>query len=345
MEATPRVAFFVAAKKDLFRRYELNEKMTDNNKSGVLLVNLGTPDAATPKAVKRFLSQFLHDQRVVTLNRFLWCPLLHGVILPTRSPKVAKLYESVWMEGGSPLMVYSKRQAKKLQDLINQPVALGMTYGSPSVGDGIQALLDQGVTRITVLPLYPQYSSTTTAAVSDALAKATKKLMVVPEIHFINQYHDHPLYIKALAEKVRQSWSEKGQGDYLLCSYHGIPQRYADNGDIYPQHCLKTTELLAKELGLKEGQYQTSYQSRFGREEWLKPYTDDTLEALAKQGVKSMDIITPAFSADCLETLEEISVESREVFLSAGGNHFQFIPCLNDDDNHIAMMADIVQNH
>lgn len=317
--------------------------MNKKNKQGVLLVNLGTPDEPSVPAVKRFLSQFLHDKRVVDMTRWLWCPLLHGVILPIRAPKVAKLYQSVWMDEGSPLMVHSQRQADKLALALDIPVALAMTYGNPSLLSGFQALMEQGVDEVIVLPLYPQYSATTTAAVSDGLTLAFKKMAVIPSYRLIRDYHQHPLYIKALADSVRRSWQEKGQSDYLLCSYHGIPQRFADNGDIYPLHCQKTTQLLQLELGLSDEQIGMTYQSRFGREEWLQPYTDKTLEALPSKGIKSIDVMTPAFASDCLETLEEISVECQALFKEHGGEVFNFIPCLNDDDRHIEMMVELIK--
>ncbi|RBW66364.1 ferrochelatase [Vibrionales bacterium C3R12] len=316
----------------------------DNKKQGVLLVNLGTPDEPTAPAIKRFLSEFLHDHRVVSLSRWLWCPILHGVILPIRAPKVAKLYESVWMDEGSPLMVYSKRQVEKLRVQTNLPVELGMTYGSPSLKNGIEALMAQGVEDIIVLPLYPQYSGTTTAAVSDGLTKAFKLMPVIPSYRLIRDYYQHPLYIKALAQQVRQQWDKNGRGDYLLCSYHGIPKRLADQGDIYPQHCEETTRLLAQELELSEDKIGMTYQSRFGREEWLTPYTDKTLEMLPAKGIKKLDIMAPAFSVDCLETLEEISEQCKEIFIEAGGSEFNYIECLNDADDHIEMMADLVAN-
>ncbi|KDN27616.1 ferrochelatase [Vibrio fortis] len=319
--------------------------MENKKKQGVLLVNLGTPDAATPAAVRRFLSEFLHDKRVVSLTRWLWCPILHGVILPIRSPKVAKLYQSVWMDQGSPLLVYSQRQVAKLQDKLQMPVALGMTYGNPSLKSGIEALMAQGVEEVIVLPLYPQYSGTTTAAVSDGLTKAFKQLPVIPGYRFIRDYYSHPGYVKALAESVRKHWRENGQGDHLVCSFHGIPKRLADQGDIYPQHCEQTTELLAQELGLSADKITMTYQSRFGREEWLKPYTDETLEELPKQGIKKLDIMAPAFSVDCLETLEEISDQCKETFIEAGGEAFSYIKCLNDNDEHIQMMAELVEMH
>ncbi|MBY8184912.1 ferrochelatase [Vibrio fluvialis] len=317
--------------------------MQKNKKYGVLLANLGTPEAPTAPAVKRFLGEFLHDHRVVDMSRWLWCPILHGIILPIRSPKVAKLYQSIWMEEGSPLMVYSKRQQAGLKQLLNVPVELGMTYGAPSLQSGVERLQQQGVESIIVLPLYPQYSGTTTAAVFDGLAKVMKKVSLVPELHFVRDYHDHPLYIRALAEKVRQSWEENGQGDLLVCSYHGIPRRYADNGDIYPLHCAATTRLLATELGLTDDKVMMTYQSQFGKEEWLQPYTDKTMEALPSRGIKKLDILCPAFSVDCLETLEEISEQNQEIFLHAGGEAFHYIECLNASASHIQMMAKLVE--
>lgn len=318
--------------------------MSESSKTGVLLVNLGTPDEPTAKGVKRFLEEFLHDHRVVDMTRWIWCPVLHGIILPVRSPKVAKAYQSVWMDEGSPLMVYSKRQAAKLEQELGLPVALGMSYGSPSLKAGIDQLLEQGVEKVVVLPLYPQYSGTTTAAAFDGIAKACKSISTIPAMTLIRDYHDHPLYIKALADNVRAHWEKNGRADYLLCSYHGIPKRYADNGDVYPQHCQATTELLRAELGLDESQMGMSYQSIFGREEWLKPYTDKTLEQMPSQGIKSIDIMTPAFSVDCLETLEEIAIEAKETFLEAGGEQYRYIPCLNDSDEHIEMMVQLIQS-
>ncbi|EGR0440568.1 ferrochelatase [Vibrio cholerae] len=323
----------------------MKEAMNNHKKLGILLANLGTPQAPTSQAVKAFLSQFLHDQRVVDMSRWLWCPLLHGIILPTRSPKVAKLYQSIWMDEGSPLMVYSRRQRDKLAELSQRPVELGMTYGEPSLLEGVRKLQQQGVEQIVVLPLYPQYSATTTAAVFDGLAKALRQLPVVPELHFIRDYHDHPLYIQALAKSVRASWQLHGQGDLLLCSYHGIPKRYAQNGDIYPEHCQKTTELLAQALGLPQDKVMMTYQSQFGKEEWLQPYTDKTMEALPRQGIKKLDVICPAFSVDCLETLEEIAEQNQEIFLHSGGEAFHYVPCLNDSQSHIELMAALVKAH
>ncbi|KJY69116.1 ferrochelatase [Vibrio nigripulchritudo] len=316
--------------------------MDNMPKQGILLANLGTPDEPTAPAVKRFLAQFLMDKRVVDLTRWLWCPLLHGIILPTRSPRVAKLYKTVWMDEGSPLMVYSKLQAQTLKESLDVPVELGMTYGNPSLQSGIERLMEQGCKEIIVLPLFPQYSSTTTAAVSDGLTDAFKKMPEIPGYTVIRDYHDHPMYIKALADSVRAHWEKHGQSEYLLCSYHGIPKRYADNGDIYPQHCEATTRLLAQELELDEKQIGMTYQSRFGREEWLQPYTDETMEALPSRGTKKLQVITPAFSVDCLETLEEIAEENKEIFMEAGGEDYQYIPCLNADPSHIEMMKAVI---
>lgn len=318
--------------------------MSGSLKTGVLLVNLGTPDEPTAKGVKAFLQEFLHDHRVVDMNRWLWCPILHGVILPIRSPKVAKLYQSVWMEQGSPLMVYSRQQADKLAQALNMPVELGMSYGNPSLKDGLSRLLDQGVDKIVVLPLYPQYSGTTTAAAFDGIAKACKSISTLPSISLVRDYHDNARYIKALANSVRAHWEQHGRADYLLCSYHGIPKRYADNGDVYPLHCEATTKLLGEELGLDSSQIGMSYQSIFGREEWLQPYTEQTLKQMPDKGIKSLDIITPAFSVDCLETLEEIAVEAKETFIEAGGENYRYISCLNDSQEHIDMMVELVQS-
>ncbi len=311
-------------------------------KKGVLLVNLGTPESATAQGVKDFLKPFLSDKRVVSIPRIVWWPLLNGIILPLRSPKVAKVYQQVWMDEGSPLMVYSRRQVMKLQAQLNMPVALGMTYGRPSIDSGLEQLIEQGCDDITVLPLYPQYSSTTTAAVSDALSRSLQKRVALPSYHLIRDYHTHPLYIKALAEKVRDYWQQHGQGDYLLCSYHGIPQRLADQGDVYPQHCEMTTQLLAQELCLESEKIGMSYQSRFGKEEWLKPYTNETLEELAAKRYAKLDVISPAFSCDCIETLEEIAIEGKETYQQAGGQEYRYIECLNDSDKHVEMMASLV---
>ncbi|QIY08090.1 ferrochelatase [Plesiomonas shigelloides] len=319
---------------------------------GILLVNLGTPDAPTPAAVRRYLSEFLHDHRVVDMSRWLWCPLLHGIILPLRSPRVARLYQSVWTDDGSPLLAFSRRQQAALTQLLAEretacPVELGMTYGQPSIAQALDALQAQGVTHLTVLPLFPQYSSSTTAAVWDRLSKALRTRRNLPAIRFIRDYHDNPLYIAALAEKLRRSLPAQDSGawpDKLLFSFHGLPQRYVDEGDEYARQCEVTAQAVADELGLTPEQWQLSYQSRFGREEWLKPYTDQTLTAWPAQGVRKIAVVCPGFAADCLETLEEIAEQNQHTFLQAGGEQFTYVAALNDDRAHIELMYHLVQN-
>ena len=311
-------------------------------KTGILLANLGTPDAPTPGAVKRYLRQFLSDKRVVDTSRLLWWPLLRGVILPIRSPRVAKLYQSVWMEEGSPLMVYSRRQQQALAArLPDTPVALGMSYGSPSLASAVDDLLAQGVEHIVVLPLYPQYSCSTVAAVWDELARILAKKRAIPGISFIRDYAEHPDYIHALAASVRASFAVHGEPDLLLLSYPGIPQRYANQGDDYPQRCRDTTRELVSALGLPPERVMMTFQSRFGREPWLTPYTDETLKMLGEKGTKHVQVLCPGFAADCLETLEEIAVQNREIFLEAGGKQYEYIPALNADAAHIEMMVNL----
>ncbi|HIG5679807.1 ferrochelatase [Klebsiella pneumoniae] len=311
-------------------------------KTGILLANLGTPDAPTPGAVKRYLRQFLSDKRVVDTSRLLWWPLLRGVILPIRSPRVAKLYQSVWMEEGSPLMVYSRRQQQALAArLPDTPVALGMSYGSPSLASAVDDLLAQGVEHIVVLPLYPQYSCSTVAAVWDELARILAKKRAIPGISFIRDYAEHPDYIHALAASVRASFAVHGEPDLLLLSYHGIPQRYANQGDDYPQRCRDTTRELVSALGLPPERVMMTFQSRFGREPWLTPYTDETLKMLGEKGTKHVQVLCPGVAADCLETLEEIAVQNREIFLEAGGKQYEYIPALNADAAHIEMMVNL----
>ncbi|MBN3054868.1 ferrochelatase [Pectobacterium brasiliense] len=312
-------------------------------KYGVLMVNLGTPDAPTPQAVRRYLAEFLSDRRVVDTPRLLWWPLLRGIILPTRSPRVAKLYQSVWMEEGSPLLVISRRQQQALAARMPEtPVELGMSYGSPSLRSALDKLLAQGVTQLVVLPMYPQYSCSTTAAVWDGLAAQLRDNRQLPAIRFIRDYAEHPAYIAALKHRVEQSFAEHGEPDRLVISYHGIPVRYANEGDDYPQRCRATTEALIAALGLPEGKIMMTFQSRFGREPWLTPYTDETMQGLPAQGIKHIQIMCPGFAADCLETLEEIQEQNREIFLHAGGEAFHYIPALNDDPLHIELLEQLV---
>ena len=309
-------------------------------KTGILLANLGTPDAPTPEAVKRYLRQFLSDPRVVDTSPALWWPLLRGVILPLRAPRVAKLYQSIWMEDGSPLMVYSKAQQQALaQRLPDTPVALGMSYGSPSLESAVDELLASGVEHMVVLPLYPQYSCSTVAAVWDELARILARKRGIPGVSFIRDYADDSSYIDALAKSARDSFAQHGEPDLLLLSYHGIPQRYADEGDDYPQRCRDKTRELVSALGLPPEKVMMTFQSRFGREPWLTPYTDETLKMLAEKGTRHIQVMCPGFAADCLETLEEIAVQNREIFLEAGGKQYEYIPALNATPEHIEMMV------
>lgn len=319
--------------------------MQNSVKQGVLLVNLGTPDAPTPKAVRKYLAEFLWDKRVVDAPRPLWWLILHGIILRTRPSKVAQAYQSIWQADGSPLLCISKAQQYALQQQLGLPVALAMTYGQPSLTQALAELKTQQVEEIVLLPLFPQYSDSTTAAVWDALSQAFARTHALPKVHFVHNYHDHPLYIQALAQSVRRYWQEHGQGQKLLMSFHGIPKRYENRGDPYPSQCRHTARLLAQELGLDAQQWLCTFQSRFGREEWIQPYTDHSLALLAQQGVARVDVISPAFAADCLETLEELNVENRAHFLQAGGKDYHYIPCLNADPEHIALLAELVRQH
>ncbi|NIH15914.1 ferrochelatase [Serratia symbiotica] len=312
-------------------------------KHGVLLVNLGTPDAPTSSAVKCYLKEFLSDGRVVNTSPLLWWVILNGAILPWRSPRVAKLYQSIWMEEGSPLLVYSRRQQRALAERIpNIPVELGMSYGSPSLAEAISKLLAQDITNLVVLPLYPQYSCSTSAAVWDGVARVLKGYCCLPSIRFIRDYATHPAYIFALQQSVEHSLAEHGQPDRLILSFHGIPKRYARLGDDYPQSCEDTQRALTATLPLSPERVMMTYQSRFGCEPWLTPYTDETLQSLPAQGVKHIQLICPGFSADCLETLEEIKEQNREIFLKAGGEKFEYISALNDEPAHIDMIQQLV---
>jgi ferrochelatase len=314
---------------------------------GVLLTNLGTPDSPAPRDVRRYLKQFLWDPRVVELPRPLWWLVLNLVILNTRPRRSAKAYAKIWTDEGSPLLVISRKQHAALQQRLDgqSGVALGMCYGSPSIADGLAQLRDAGVQRVLVLPLYPQYSATSTAAIIDAVMAELRHWRAVPELRFINEYHAHPAYIAALADSVRSFQTEHGVPEKLLMSFHGIPQDYADKGDPYACQCETTAALLAEQLGLESAQWQLGFQSRLGPKDWLKPYTDHVLESLGKSGVKDVQVICPGFSADCLETLEEIAMENRAAFLGAGGTDYRYIPCLNDGPAHIEFLAQLVEQH
>ncbi len=315
--------------------------------TGVLLANLGTPDAPDRASVRRYLKEFLWDPRVVEMPRPLWWLILNGVILNTRPQRSAHAYASVWSEQGSPLLAISRAQHRRLAEALGPEtrVELAMRYGDPSIASGLEALRRAGARRILVLPLYPQYSATTTASVFDAVTAELRRWRWIPELRFINQYHDDPGYIQALADSVRAFQELHGRPDRLMMSFHGLPQAYFDAGDPYYCHCQKTARLLAESLELSANDYGVTFQSRLGRQPWLKPYTDETLKSLPAQGIHQVQVICPGFSADCLETLEEIAVENRGHFLAAGGESYQYIPCLNDGAAHIAFLHGLIERH
>ncbi|MFN7136437.1 MAG: ferrochelatase [Thermomonas sp.] len=304
----------------------------------LLLVNLGTPAAPTAPAVRRYLSQFLHDHRVVQLTRWLWCPLLHFVILPLRSPKVAHKYAEIWMEGGSPLAVHTAALAAAVgARLPGWQVRHAMRYGEPSVAAVLAELCAQGVRRVRVLPLYPQYSTTTTASVEDVVAAAVPGSGL--QVQRLRDYHVDPGWVAAVADGIRAHWQAHGRGERLLLSFHGIPQRLVDAGDPYARQCEASTAAIAAALGLAREAVVLTFQSRFGREAWLQPYTQQTLEALAREGVREVDVACPGFAVDCLETLEEIAMQNAEAFRAAGGQALRYIPCLNAAPAHADALA------
>ena len=318
---------------------------------GVLMVNLGTPDAPNPASVRRYLKEFLWDPRVVEVPRPVWWLVLNGIVLNTRPRRSAQAYKKIWTPEGSPLLTISHKQRDALASALERQfsseirVALGMRYGNPSIKSALGELGDMNVHRILVLPLYPQYSATTTASIFDAVTDELRRWRWLPELRFINHYHDEAAYISALANSVRRHRAEFGNADKLLMSFHGIPEEYFHKGDPYYCECQKSGRLLAEALELSVDQWQLSFQSRLGPKQWLQPYTDQTLEALASSGVKSVQVICPGFSADCLETLEEVAIENRHIFFAAGGERYEYIPCLNDDAEHIAMMGTLIKQH
>jgi ferrochelatase len=317
-------------------------------RQGILLCNLGTPDAPRPAELRRYLKEFLSDPRVVEIPRLLWWMILNLIILRIRPRRSAKLYQSVWTEAGSPLMLYSQGQVAAVKQRLAEkygdiPVVLGMRYGNPSMASAIKQLTDQNVRDIIVLPLYPQYAGATTGSTFDAIAKTFTKLRWVPELQFINGYHKSEGYLDALCTTIKRHIEQHGQPDKFVFSYHGTPERYLKNGDPYHCFCHQTTRLVREKLGFDEGQVMTTFQSRFGREPWLQPYTDKTLEQLPEDGVKHVAVICPGFSSDCLETIEEINMEARESFIESGGEHFHYIPCLNDDPVHIDALVSILE--
>ncbi len=321
------------------------------DKVGLLITNLGTPDAPTPGALRVYLREFLSDPRVVEFPRLLWWIVLNCIILRIRPTRSAKAYKKVWTEDGSPLALHTKAQSEQLSLKMKEKwgeqlvVDWAMRYGKPSVASAIDRMTQKGVRKLLVLPLYPQYSASTTASTFDALAKDFTQRRWIPELRFVTQYNADEAYIEALAKSVREHWEVHGKADKLVFSFHGVPLRYLHNGDPYHCQCHHTARLLANALELGESEYLTTFQSRFGREEWLRPYTDKTLESLPNEGVKSIQVMCPGFSSDCLETIEEIDMENREIFLEAGGESFQYIPALNSQTNHIEALEKIAESH
>ena len=309
---------------------------------GVLITNLGTPEAPTAKAVRRYLAEFLWDPRVVELPRPLWWLILHGIVLRFRPRKSAENYQRVWTPQGSPLLSISSDLVSKLQQN-DAKIVLGMRYGHPSIAEALEKL--RGVEKLIILPLYPQYSGATTGSTFDGIARVLQTWRQVPELSFISNYHDNRYYIEAIASSIREHWQAKGRAEKLLFSFHGLPQRNIERGDPYQAQCLKTANLVAQALDLPESAWQVVFQSRFGAAKWLQPYCDKTLEVLPTQGIKSVDIICPGFAVDCLETLDEIARENEEIFIKAGGQRFEYIPALNSSAAQINLMTELIKTY
>jgi len=315
---------------------------------GVLITNLGTPDAPTPKALHKYLKEFLWDPRVVEVPRLIWWFALNGVILRIRPKRSAKAYATVFTDEGSPLLFHTRHQANALQALLdakghgNLVVDFAMRYGNPTLPSVLESMFNKGVRKLLVLPLYPQYSGSTAASTFDAIAKDFTKRRWIPDLRFVSHYHDYAPFIDAAAQRIEEHWKSHGRADKLMFSYHGVPMRYLHNGDPYHCECYKTSRLIAEKLGLNQDEYITTFQSRFGREEWLKPYTDMTLKAFPAQGVKSVQVFCPGFSSDCLETIEEIGEENKHYFQEAGGERYEYITALNDRPAHIEALATLV---
>ncbi|WP_370258795.1 ferrochelatase [Marinobacter nauticus] len=328
-----------------------NYRHNEPDRLGVLITNLGTPDAPTTPALRKYLAEFLWDPRVVEVPRPLWWLILHGVILRIRPRKSAEAYASVWEKEGSPLLIHTAKQAEGIREAMkrrfgtNVVVGFAMRYGNPSIPRVLDEMQQQGVRKLLVLPLYPQYSASTTASTFDAISKDFTRRRWLPDFRFVSHYHDFPPYIEAMARHIESHWAKHGRKEKLILSYHGVPLKYLLKGDPYHCECHKTSRLLAERLGLGKDQYMTTFQSRFGREEWLQPYTDETLKALPEKGVKSIDVFCPGFSADCLETIEEINEENREYFMESGGEGFSYIPCLNATPGHIDALVTLVEEN
>lgn len=318
---------------------------------GVLLVNTGTPDAPTPEAVRRYLKEFLSDPRVVELPRLVWLPILYAYVLRVRPRESSAAYRKIWTDQGSPLLLNTKDIAIALQDKLSARlsgaihVEFGMSYGNPSIGSALETLYRQCMRRLLVLPLYPQYSGSSTGAVFDSIGRALRQRRWVPELHFINHYHDAAGYISALAASTRDFWDIHGRGERLLFSFHGLPRRMLDSGDPYHCQCHKTARLVAEALDLEAGSWQVGFQSRLGRQEWLKPYTDDIVKSWGAEKLGRIDVISPCFAADCLETLEEIAIRYASDFAAAGGGELRYIPALNARDEHVSFLSRLVERN
>ena len=320
------------------------ESTKNNRPIGVLLANLGTPEAPGRRQVAKFLREFLSDPRVVDLPRFLWLPLLYLVIIPLRAGRSAAAYRKIWWTDGSPLLVLTRRLADRLaNDLAGiATVNIGMRYGEPSLRAGLQSLREAGVEKLTVIPLYPQYSGTTTASIYDAVDEALLKMNWEPELEKVQDYHERDAWIVAVADSIRQFRTSQGSAERLIFSMHGIPQRFVAKGDPYEEQCRTSVQAIATALGLGESEWLLTFQSRVGREPWLQPYTDMTLKALAESGVKHVQVICPGFAVDCLETLEEIAMQNDELFRDSGGEKLEYIPALNDSEAHVRVLQQMV---
>ena len=320
-------------------------------KLGVLVANLGTPAAPEATDVRTYLREFLWDPRIVEMPRWKWWFILNGPILTFRPKKSAHAYQTIWTEAGSPLLLSSQALTEALRAQIQARfncdvvVELGMRYGQPALKEILRKMQDQGVERVLVLPLYPQYSATTTASTFDAVTQELQTWRHLPEMRMVKHYHDHPRYIEALADSVKRHWQEKGRGEVLLLSFHSIPMEFFQKGDPYYCECMKTARLLAESLGLEAQQWRVSFQSRLGTVEWLRPYTDEVLLEMAQAGEHSVDVICPGFAVDCLETLEEIAIANRDDYLAAGGQRFEYIPALNVSGMHLQLLTELVEQH
>ena len=317
---------------------------------GVLITNLGTPDAPKKKELKVYLNQFLSDPRVIELPKILWQILLKLVILQVRPSKSAEAYKKIWTKNGSPLLDISKRQLEKIKLSLstshpNMIFEVGMRYGNPSIPNALRNLQKQNLRKLLVLPMYPQYCAATTGSTFDEVTNVLQKWRWIPELRFINQYFEDDKYVQALSNSIASFWKKHSKPQKIIFSYHGIPKKYLLNGDPYHCFCLKTTRLVKEKIGLSDDEIMTTFQSRFGKAEWLQPYTSETLKELPKQGIKDINIISPGFSSDCLETLEELEEENREYFMESGGEQYKYIPCLNDDDEHIDVFVNLIKKN